>query len=155
MNSGDREGLEVPAPLVTPVVLLVNDNIYLDVGSPWKTCISSPFHLYHRESFILHVSRNSSGLLVEQALLTLPDHLNSSAVFSGVCVAQSLVFCVLFCVSLFVFSEVCVAQSLVFCVVFCRTLFIFSGVCVAHSLVFCVVFKTLHRKLKIELHKPH
>ena len=41
--------------------------------------------------------------LVEQELLSLPEHLCSSPVFSGVRVAQSLVFCVVFCKSLFVF----------------------------------------------------
>ena len=39
---------------------------------------------------------------VEQKLLTLPEYLSSSLVFSGVCVARSLVFCVMFCRSLFV-----------------------------------------------------
>ena len=62
--------------------------------------------------------------LVYQELLTLPEHLCSPLVFSGVHVAQSLVFCVVFCRSLFVFSGVRVAQSLVFCVVFCRLLFV-------------------------------
>jgi hypothetical protein len=41
--------------------------------------------------------------LVEQELLSLPEHACSFPVFSGVCVAQSLVFCVVFCKSLFVF----------------------------------------------------
>ena len=39
---------------------------------------------------------------VKQQLLTLPEHLSSPPVFSGVCVAWSLVFCVVFCRSLFV-----------------------------------------------------
>jgi hypothetical protein len=39
---------------------------------------------------------------VEQELLTLPDHLSSPPVFSGVRVARSVVFCVVFCRSLFV-----------------------------------------------------
>jgi hypothetical protein len=41
--------------------------------------------------------------LVEQELLTLPEHLSSSPVFSGIHVARSLVFYVMFCKSLFVF----------------------------------------------------
>ena len=41
--------------------------------------------------------------LVEQELLSLPEQMCSSPVFSGVRVAQSLVFCVVFCKSLFVF----------------------------------------------------
>ena len=39
---------------------------------------------------------------VEQELLTLPKHLNSSPVFSGVLVGRSLVFWLVFCRSLFV-----------------------------------------------------
>ena len=42
--------------------------------------------------------------LVEQELLTLPEHLSSPPVFSGVCVTQSLVLCVCFvdrCLSFF------------------------------------------------------
>jgi len=35
-------------------------------------------------------------------LFTLPEHINSLPVFSGVRVARSLVFCVVFCRSLFV-----------------------------------------------------
>ena len=34
--------------------------------------------------------------LVEQELLTLPEHMSSPPVFSGVCVTQSLVLCVCF-----------------------------------------------------------
>jgi hypothetical protein len=41
--------------------------------------------------------------LVEQKLLTLPEHLSLPLVFSGVCVTQSLVFCVIFCLPFFVF----------------------------------------------------
>ena len=41
--------------------------------------------------------------LVELELLSLPEHMCSSPVFSGVRVAQSLVFCVMVCRSLFVF----------------------------------------------------
>jgi hypothetical protein len=38
---------------------------------------------------------------MEQELPTLPEHLSSPLVFSGVHVASSLVFCVVFCRSLF------------------------------------------------------
>jgi len=38
---------------------------------------------------------------VKQALLTLPDHLNSSQILSGVCVARYFVFCVVFCIIVF------------------------------------------------------
>jgi hypothetical protein len=47
--------------------------------------------------------------LVEQELLTLPKHLSSPLVFSGVCVTQSLVFCVIFCLPFFVFIFICSA----------------------------------------------
>ena len=40
--------------------------------------------------------------LVEHELLTLPEHLISLLIFSGVHVAHSLIFCVLFCWSIFV-----------------------------------------------------
>ena len=40
--------------------------------------------------------------LVEQELLTIPEHLRSPPVFSGIRVARSLVFCVMFCRSLFI-----------------------------------------------------
>jgi hypothetical protein len=40
--------------------------------------------------------------LVEQELSTLPDHLSSPYVFSGVRVSRSLVLCVCFVLSLFV-----------------------------------------------------
>jgi hypothetical protein len=39
---------------------------------------------------------------VEQELLTLPEYLSSTPLFSGVCIAWYLVFCVMFCKSLFV-----------------------------------------------------
>ena len=44
---------------------------------------------------------------VEQDLLTLPEHLSSPPVFSGVCVTRSLVLCVCFvdhCLSFCTFS---------------------------------------------------
>ena len=41
---------------------------------------------------------------VEQDLLTLPKHLGSPLVYSGVRVALALVFCVVLCNSLFVLS---------------------------------------------------
>ena len=40
--------------------------------------------------------------LVEQELLSLPEHMNSTPVFSGVRVTRSLVLCACFVVSLFV-----------------------------------------------------
>jgi hypothetical protein len=40
--------------------------------------------------------------LVGEELLTIPEHLSSPPVFSGIRVTRSLVFCVMFCRSLFV-----------------------------------------------------
>jgi hypothetical protein len=78
--------------------------------------------------------------LVEQELLTLPDHQCSPPILSRVRVTRSLVLCVMFCRSLFVFSRVHVTRSLVLCVMFCRSLFVFSSVRVTRSLVLCVMF---------------
>ena len=50
--------------------------------------------------FVARVTRNV--LLVEQELFTIPEHLGSSPVFSGVHGTPSLGFCVMFCKSLFV-----------------------------------------------------
>ena len=41
--------------------------------------------------------------LVKQELLTLPKHMSSPPMLSGVCITRSLVLCVMFCRSLFVF----------------------------------------------------
>ena len=51
-----------------------------------------------------NVTRVTQRVLpVEQELFTLPGHLSSHPVFSGVCCARSIVFCVVFCILLFVF----------------------------------------------------
>jgi hypothetical protein len=55
--------------------------------------------------FVTRLTRKVS--LVEQELLTLPEHLNSPPVFSGVCVTWSLILCVCFvdrCLSFCTFS---------------------------------------------------
>jgi hypothetical protein len=66
---------------------------------------------------------------MEQELPTLPEHLSSSPVFSGVCVAQSLVFYVMFPIE--------------------------KGPQKNKKTQHTTIYKTLHRKLKIEQHKPH
>jgi hypothetical protein len=43
--------------------------------------------------------------------MTLPEHLSSPPVFSGVRVAHSLVFCVVFCRSVFVLFHLVIALS--------------------------------------------
>jgi hypothetical protein len=50
--------------------------------------------------FVTRVTRRAS--LVEQEMCTLPEHLSSPAVFSGVRITRSLVLCVMFCRSPFV-----------------------------------------------------
>jgi hypothetical protein len=49
-----------------------------------------------------HLTVTRRVTIVEQELLTLPEHLRPPRVFCGVRVARSLVFCVVFCRSLFV-----------------------------------------------------
>ena len=44
---------------------------------------------------------------MEQKLLTLPDHLSLSSIFSGIRVTRSLVFCVMFCSLSFFFWPLC------------------------------------------------
>ena len=52
--------------------------------------------------YALFIWNHTTLPLVKQELPTLPEHLNSLLVFSGVCVALSVVFSVVFCSSLFV-----------------------------------------------------
>ena len=59
--------------------------------------------------FVTRVTRQVS--LVDQELLTLPEHLSSTLVISGVCVARSLVSCVVFCRLLFVFFLLAIVLS--------------------------------------------
>ena len=49
--------------------------------------------------------------LVEKEPLSLPEHMSSPSVFSGVSIAPSLVFCVMFCRSLFVLFILAIALS--------------------------------------------
>ena len=51
---------------------------------------------------------------VEQELPTLPEHLSSPSVFSGVRVTRSLVLCVMFCRSLFVLLAILLSVLLRF-----------------------------------------
>ena len=75
--------------------------------------VLTSFMTYHR--FVTRLTRRVS--LVEQTLLTLPEHLGSPTVFSGVRVTRSLVLYVCFvdrCLSLCTFSLdhcTCVACS--------------------------------------------
>ena len=94
--------------LVTSMTFFSFDLLYMNY-SAWKMCLykiivvntfrSFP-HSWLITDFVKKLTRRLS--LVEQELLTFPDHLSSSQVFSGVRVARSLVLCVMFCRSLFV-----------------------------------------------------
>jgi hypothetical protein len=73
----------------------------------YSTCrkhfpVLSPFMTYHR--FITRLTRRVS--LVEQELLTLPEHMSVHPVISEVHVARSLILCVMFCTSLFVLLSI-------------------------------------------------
>jgi hypothetical protein len=57
-------------------------------------------HSWLITGFVTRLTRRAS--LVEQELLTLPEHLSSPTVINEVCVTRSLVFCVMFCRSLFI-----------------------------------------------------
>ena len=59
--------------------------------------------------FVTRVTQRVS--LVDQELLTLPEHLSSTLVISGVCVARSLVSCVVFCRLLFVLFLLAIVWS--------------------------------------------
>ena len=63
-----------------------------------KYPVLSPFMTYHR----MCNKSNTPGTTHEAELPTLPKHLSSPPVFSGVRFDQSYVFCVVFCRSLFV-----------------------------------------------------
>ena len=78
---------------------VINDHGYV----PLVINTSRPFpHSWLNTGVVTRVTRRVP--LVEQELLTLPEHMNSPPVFSGVRVARSLVFGVVFCRSLFFFS---------------------------------------------------
>jgi len=63
-----------------------------------QNCAKNSNNSNHR--FMKRVTRRVSHM--EQELHTVPEHLRSHQVFSGVRVARYLVFCVMFCRSLFV-----------------------------------------------------
>ena len=82
--------------------------------------VLSSFMTYHIIVFVSRLTRRMP--LVEQDLLTLPDHPSSSPVFSGIRVTRSLVLCVC--------CGIRVTRSLVLCVC--------CGIRVTRSLVLCV-----------------
>ena len=74
----------------------------------------TPYLTIHTYTYRVCNQSNTTVSLVEQELLTLPKHLSSSPVFSGVRVARSLVFCVEFCRSLFVLFSIALSVLLRF-----------------------------------------
>ena len=77
-------------------ICITNDHGYVQLVNAFR---SFP-HSRLITGFVTRLTRRVP--LVEQVLPTLPEHLRSPPVFSGVCVTRSLVFCVVFCRSLFV-----------------------------------------------------
>ena len=89
------------------LVVCTNDHGY--VALVVNTSRSFPhFMTYHR----ICNQINTTGAIVEQALLTIPEHLSSAPVFSGVRVTRSL--CVMFCRLLLVLFCHCVVSYLRF-----------------------------------------
>jgi hypothetical protein len=62
----------------------------------WNNTICRKHNSWLVTGFVNRLTRQVP--LVEQELLTLPEHLSSSQVFSGVCVTRSLFLCVCFVV---------------------------------------------------------
>ena len=96
-------------------------NLSVNYGKTNETSTEEPFRynihvlfiffscFSHRYQFI-----HGMNSLVEQELLTLPEHLSSTPVLNGVRVTRSSVLCVCFvdrCLSLCTFSFVCVVCS--------------------------------------------
>ena len=89
---------------------------------------------------------NSTLTLVEQELLTLPEHLNSPPGFNGVRVARSYVFCVVFCRSLFIFLSfflLVIVFSVLYFWSLCFLSFTF-GHCVVCPLLLVIVLSVLY-----------
>ena len=87
------ESLRSPSWLVWPLrnSCVTNDQCYV----PLVVNIYRSFlHSWLITGFATRLTRRVQ--LVEQELLTLPQHLSSHPVFSGVCVTRSLVLCVWF-----------------------------------------------------------
>jgi hypothetical protein len=76
---------------------------YVYWGPSKKTCNWTTWTTYQMV-FVLVKCITS---LMEQKLITIPEHPTSSPIFNGVRVSQSLVVCVVFCRSLFVLLPFC------------------------------------------------
>ena len=80
--------------------------------------------------FWCHLKVTRRVAIVEQELLTLPEHLRSPRLFCGVRVARSLVFCVMFFGSLFVLFHLAMVLSVL--------RFMASGYFVGIFILFCM-----------------
>jgi hypothetical protein len=81
-----------------------NDHGYVPLVNTYRSLT----HSWLITVFVTRLTRRLS--LVEQELLTLPEHLSSPPAFSGVCVIRSLVLCVCFvdrCLSFFFWPLCC------------------------------------------------
>ena len=108
----------------------------------WNICVTTD-HGYVPHSWLITglVTRLTRPVpLVEQKLLTLPMHMISPPVFSGVRVTRSLVLWVCFVDRCLFFSKVRVTRSLVLWVCFVDRCLFFSKVRVTRSLVLCLCF---------------
>ena len=68
------------------------NGIHLYLQITYELCFEAYFHSWLITGFVTRLTRRVS--LVEQELLTLPGHLSSPPVSSGVRVTRSLVLCV-------------------------------------------------------------
>jgi hypothetical protein len=88
-------------------------NSIILIPSGWqmrRDMFPSYYHSWFITGFVIRVRWRVP--LVEQELLTLPEHLSSPPVVCGVRVAHSFVFCIVFCrslLSLFLYN--CIASS--------------------------------------------
>jgi hypothetical protein len=71
--------------------------------------------------------------LVEQELFTIPEHLSSPPVFSGVRVVRSLVFCVVFCIVVVRYLSFCHCLFWSLCCLFFFDLWILITLLVSSS----------------------
>jgi hypothetical protein len=67
------------------------------------------------QMMFMSFNSNTTVSLVEQELITLPEHLSSAPVYSGVRIARSFVFFVVFCRSLLVLFLLTIVFSILRC----------------------------------------
>ena len=86
--------MEIPSPI--PVQFSIYILIFIKIS--WLIYLFFLLLSLYITLFILHQNTNSLLVLpLEQKRLTLPEHLISTMVFSGVCVSRSSIFHVMFC----------------------------------------------------------